>query len=333
MKKAVAWILLLILLFGCGSVAVSAADANSKMDSFLIEELGKPGNDPIGVVIFLKPCYQPEDIDRIVYEKYTWTTSQEYLKYYRYEFRQKTELYIQQFIDDNSDYLNEIITWSSSEFIIAKVLKENVLNLAELDTVSSMNLYIDVPIENGDEPENYSIEEMIVGAANELYQSSAPFPPNDINMEFSHQFKNSNIYAVRFTVQNYCYIEIELEERIGGWLLWSGHYPEPYIFVDGHLFTLRESYEGGILTESMMAELAEASKADDGFLTKFVKGDADGDGEVSVIDATVIQRYDVEMIGSADLYKPLADTDGDGFVTVVDATVIQRLEAGMIDSI
>ena len=62
-----------------------------------------------------------------------------------------------------------------------------------------------------------------------------------------------------------------------------------------------------------------------------VYGDADGDGDVTILDATFIQRF----VAGISLPKPLnelnADVDGDGSVTIIDATLIQRFKAGIID--
>ena len=62
-------------------------------------------------------------------------------------------------------------------------------------------------------------------------------------------------------------------------------------------------------------------------------GDADGDGEVDITDATTIQRFDVRMniapVTEADLLAR-ADVDGDGEITIIDATMIQRKLAGII---
>ena len=58
-------------------------------------------------------------------------------------------------------------------------------------------------------------------------------------------------------------------------------------------------------------------------LPQLILGDVDGDGVVSIIDATCIQRYLAEIL----IYsynETAADTDGDGKVTILDATSIQR---------
>ena len=59
-----------------------------------------------------------------------------------------------------------------------------------------------------------------------------------------------------------------------------------------------------------------------------ILGDADGDGELTTLDATVIQRLMAGMsVGSYDAI--LADADGDSVLTIIDATEIQRYLADM----
>ncbi len=54
-----------------------------------------------------------------------------------------------------------------------------------------------------------------------------------------------------------------------------------------------------------------------------ILGDADNDGEVTILDATVIQRHIAEL--STESYnEAAADADQDGMVTIMDATSIQR---------
>lgn len=54
-----------------------------------------------------------------------------------------------------------------------------------------------------------------------------------------------------------------------------------------------------------------------------ILGDADGDGEVTVFDATMIQRT-IASIGDLEINEAAADADEDGEVTVLDASYIQR---------
>ena len=53
-------------------------------------------------------------------------------------------------------------------------------------------------------------------------------------------------------------------------------------------------------------------------------GDADLSGEVDIIDATTIQRHDVDLLTLVGTALQLADVDRDGEVTIIDATWIQR---------
>ena len=60
-------------------------------------------------------------------------------------------------------------------------------------------------------------------------------------------------------------------------------------------------------------------------------GDADGDGKVTVKDATFIQRYLVNLDSGIDLavITRNGDVDGDGKVTIIDAALIQRKLVGL----
>lgn len=54
-----------------------------------------------------------------------------------------------------------------------------------------------------------------------------------------------------------------------------------------------------------------------------ILGDVDGDEEVTIIDATAIQRH-LASLPTAAYIEKAADADGDGSVTILDATAIQR---------
>ena len=67
--------------------------------------------------------------------------------------------------------------------------------------------------------------------------------------------------------------------------------------------------------------LIQVSAAD-----SYVRGDADADGDVTILDATAIQRKLAELSISS-FNEKAADVDGDG-VNILDATMIQRYLAG-----
>ena len=58
-------------------------------------------------------------------------------------------------------------------------------------------------------------------------------------------------------------------------------------------------------------------------------GDTDGDGRVTILDATVIQRHLAQLPNDV-FVDVCADTDKDGVVSIVDATMIQRYLANLI---
>ncbi len=65
----------------------------------------------------------------------------------------------------------------------------------------------------------------------------------------------------------------------------------------------------------------------------FILGDADCDGEVTVMDATEIQMHAAGKITMEGVAMLAADADCDGEVTVMDATEIQLFAAGKIAAI
>ncbi len=78
---------------------------------------------------------------------------------------------------------------------------------------------------------------------------------------------------------------------------------------------------GDILTaDGDIASNVVISTADAGY----VLGDANSDGEVSILDATRIQRYLAELIDADGIDLLAADVDLDTEVTIFDATRIQR---------
>ncbi len=74
-----------------------------------------------------------------------------------------------------------------------------------------------------------------------------------------------------------------------------------------------------------------SESAAEGDASPTVIGDVDGDGEVTVNDATLIQYYLAELATLNDAQKFVADVDDDGDVTVNDATMIQYYLAELVD--
>lgn len=101
--------------------------------------------------------------------------------------------------------------------------------------------------------------------------------------------------------------------------------------------SLTEVYYAGTLEDIYNLEIATSNEP---FLNaelylfeiepEYKLGDVDGDSEVSIIDATEIQRHLAQVaVIPADRMK-CADTDKDGQVSIMDATQIQRMLANLV---
>ena len=81
-----------------------------------------------------------------------------------------------------------------------------------------------------------------------------------------------------------------------------------------------------VLSVSCMIGAMPVSAAEDD--TTVPLGDVNIDGDVDVIDATLLQRY---CVGMSNIYISFwsSDVDDDGYVTIIDVTLIQRYLAGL----
>lgn len=78
----------------------------------------------------------------------------------------------------------------------------------------------------------------------------------------------------------------------------------------------------------VMGNVIDVIITDDNYIIPIL-GDINGDGEATIIDATYIQRYNVNMQIpiSEETLKKCGDVDNDGEVSVIDATFIQRYDS------
>ena len=74
---------------------------------------------------------------------------------------------------------------------------------------------------------------------------------------------------------------------------------------------------------------AELSRQDLVLKAEYILGDADGDGSVTILDATFIQRALVGIVLPSPCDEKAADVDGDGDMTIMDVTYIQRALVGI----
>ena len=84
-----------------------------------------------------------------------------------------------------------------------------------------------------------------------------------------------------------------------------------------------------MVTAMFSIAAAAADQTDGNTNGRPLLGDVDGDGVVTITDATYIQRVLASIPIPFELDERLADTDGDNFITVLDTTYIQRWLAGL----
>ena len=178
--------------------------------------------------------------------------------------------------------------------------------------------------------------EDIEEAVNEQFNSRTWINAEDIMVFSTYRFNSAPAYVVDFGVKGYgIYCEVITEEYFGDYLFWSASSYEPSVYVDNKLYTFTKAYQAGILTQEMLRELVQADYRGGAYygenscrILPVIKGDADGDGACTIIDATCVQRHEAGVVTTS-FFKPLADVDGDSNVNVIDATLIQRSEAGL----
>lgn len=88
-------------------------------------------------------------------------------------------------------------------------------------------------------------------------------------------------------------------------------------YSDGYMVFITEHFSKYVLTVPKVEET-------------YTLGDVDGDGKVTILDATQIQRHLAQLTTITNDRLECADTDKDGKVTIIDATQIQRFLAKLI---
>ncbi len=130
--------------------------------------------------------------------------------------------------------------------------------------------------------------------------------------------------------------------HIGGWIIIGTTYSPNacsgiYVLIEEQIYTIEDAYEQKLVTDpSPLHELKNYSKgpANEGGLTEgpfiYLMGDADFDGELTVKDATAIQKHlsDIEKIDCLS-YDWVFDLDSNYRMDIKDVTAIQKHIAGI----
>ncbi len=119
-----------------------------------------------------------------------------------------------------------------------------------------------------------------------------------------------------FEDDDYAYAHIRadgLEAGASGTLYYSLYRVEDVFDMDGNMH-----WDTAVPVKNCSVNITVVSDGD-----ALLLGDADGDGEVTILDVTYIQRQ-LASIPTPAFYEEAADVDGDGEVAIIDATHIQR---------
>lgn len=98
-----------------------------------------------------------------------------------------------------------------------------------------------------------------------------------------------------------------------------------------------EAYEAGTPVTALGNHVLVVTGPEDVSITvnftvkKVIKGDFDGDEDITVMDALTALRISVELVEETPEYVEIGDCDGDGHVTVVDALMILRVAAKLTE--
>ena len=98
--------------------------------------------------------------------------------------------------------------------------------------------------------------------------------------------------------------------------------------VSGATWTVTATTISGHIDDTGIAVIYDVDKIGQ---QKTLIGDTDLSGEITIIDATYIQRYLVSLQTLTTEAQAAADCDQDKSVTILDATAIQRYLAGIKD--
>lgn len=85
-----------------------------------------------------------------------------------------------------------------------------------------------------------------------------------------------------------------------------------------------------LFSSTVICNAAEVSSSDVGIEIENIVGDVNGDGDISIDDATLIQKHIVQLDMQNYFYKYYADFDYDGKISIDDVTLIQMYIAGKI---
>ena len=227
---------------------------------------------------------------------------------------------------ENEDYIfRDLATKPLAEFADAEAFSDDAGALLDTTITSDMTVYACFYTKIKEVA--LTLKQPVIGTTvtlNDDIQTPAPVLTvkagahysiyTDPDYQYSQWYTMDNdeyrIFEGTFEEDGIYYVDCLLDPDFGYWM-------DDNTVVTANGATVKEAYGRMSLSVSLFTQAAPV-----------VLGDFDGDGEVTIIDATYIQRYLTDKRIPDTFNVSAADVDNDSIISIIDATWIQRWLAG-----
>ena len=136
------------------------------------------------------------------------------------------------------------------------------------------------------------------------------------NVAIECWYKENDVYIVTVEHDLISYIDLAWRELIGGYYFnFSGVHQALWVCQDGQLYSFKEAYDAGLVSQNALSELALI------YPRMFRAGDMDEDGTLAVSDVVALRTVILE---GGD-YQICGDLDGDEENTVSDVVALRTV--------
>ena len=329
MKKLLCIILSLIMIAGTSLLTVNAVE-NSKISPQLTEVIESGSQDSVPVHIFFNPVYDWDEVRKIVREKYTWTTNDEYYRLLNQEAKSIVREHNKKFISDNSGLFDDVIICSRyAQFVIVNMKPENAPALAADEDIEYLDIYKDV-IPGDTNPDNVYETNFMYWALENLgdyLDPSIDFSTFDYDELYYHKNDGKTDWVLCYARYNFpepTMISVLNIGGIGGRTIIAPNIESPFAVGYGvydveadEFFSLSDIAGDYSKYEGLIEALTELNIG-------YVRGDANIDTTVDILDAAEIQKASVDKVEMSRAQVKIADVNDDQKADILDATAIQK---------
>lgn len=329
MKKLLCIILSVIVITGMGIFAVNAVE-NPKISPQLTQAVESGSQDSIPVHIFFNQLYDWDEVRTIVREKYTWTTNDEYYRILNSEAKSIVREHNEKFISDNSGLFEDVILCSRyAQFVIVNMKPDNVPALAADEDIEYLDIYKDVIPDNTDPDNVYETNFMYWALENlgDYMDPSIDFNTFDYDELYYHKNDGKTDWVLCYARYNFpepTMISVLNIGGIGGRTIIAPSIESPFAVGCGiydveadEFFSLSDIAGDHSKYEGLIEALTVLNIG-------YVRGDANIDTNVDILDATEIQKASVDKVELSRNQVKIADVNDDEKADILDAAAIQQ---------